>query len=135
VTRAITIGLILFTVTALVIWDIYVATNKEEGDTESEVIRDWSRYPALPYGLGALLGHWTLVGFRILESGFHGLFAVLGIGALLLAWSLLVQFHITRGAAARLHAYIARRRYLPAIFGYVTGGFLWGLAPAEGVPE
>lgn len=42
-------------------WDIVVATNKEKGDTISEIIRFVSRHSLLvPAMLGILLGHWMI---------------------------------------------------------------------------
>lgn len=52
---------LLMTISALVwiAWDVFVAGNDVVGDTESEVILDWSiEYRALPFVFGVLGGHW-----------------------------------------------------------------------------
>jgi len=42
----------------LIVWDIYAATNKERGDTISEVVLDFARrHPVIPFLLGVLMGH------------------------------------------------------------------------------
>ena len=44
---------------ALALYDVYVAMNKKEGDTISEVIRNNSyKYPIVSFVAGFICGHW-----------------------------------------------------------------------------
>ena len=111
-------------------WDIYVATNKTSGDTESEVIRDYTKYPIIPSFLGTIAGHWTLLGVRMVDS-LVGFWILLGIGAILSLWSVLV--HNKKGGSALLkaHNFVVKRPYIPFIISYILGGFLWGMQPVQ----
>jgi hypothetical protein len=56
--REITIALMAVATVLLVVWDIYVATNREPGDTISEILLGWARRIAfIPYAAGVISGH------------------------------------------------------------------------------
>lgn len=128
-TRDITQVIIIATVAVWIIWDIWVAANKTPGDTESEVIRDYTIYPAIPASLGALLGHWTLLGFRVVPDFWLGFMWLCGVGILLVAWSALVIFKKSGKPLASAHEFVAKRPYISVVFGYLAGGLLWGMQP------
>lgn len=57
-TRKATVWIIIGTVVALILWDIFVAVEPEDGDTISEVVLGWARRsPAIPFAVGFLCGH------------------------------------------------------------------------------
>jgi len=57
-TRTGTIGILAAITLLLVAWDVYAATNKERGDTVSEVVLGFARrHPVIPFLLGVLMGH------------------------------------------------------------------------------
>jgi hypothetical protein len=130
-TRQVTEIIIVATLVIWIVWDIFVASNKTKGDTESEIVRDYTIYPVVPASLAAVLGHWTILGHRIIESAAHGLFITLGLLAIVAVWSVLVKLGKLRGFALEAHSYVARRPWIPAIIFYAIGGFLWGQAPAQ----
>jgi len=42
-----------------IIWDIWLAADRIEGNTISEVVRKVSKpHPMIPFALGVLIGHW-----------------------------------------------------------------------------
>lgn len=50
------IGLIVLIV---ILWDIWLASDKTEGNTISEIITRLAyKYPLIPFALGMLAGHW-----------------------------------------------------------------------------
>ena len=56
--RTITISILAAVTLLLIAWDIYVATNKQKGDTISEVVLGFARrHPVIPFALGVLMGH------------------------------------------------------------------------------
>jgi hypothetical protein len=56
--KQITAGLIVATIAGLVGWDIVVASNKEKGDTISEILlRAARKVPAVAMAWGVLSGH------------------------------------------------------------------------------
>ena len=131
-TRQITALIIILTVVAWIIWDLFVATNDKSGDTESEVIRDYTIYPILPAGLGVVAGHWTLLGVSLLH-GFAGLAIILVIGVFLLLWSLAASSEVKENMQEpsrllKAHLWVSKRPYAPFIGGYILGAFLWGQA-------
>jgi hypothetical protein len=126
-TTTITIALIITVTVVLIGWDIYVATNKTKGDTETEVIRGWSRlFPALPYSLGVVLGHFSADHVRIVDSFAVGLGICVAVGVVLIAWSVIVGMGKGSKALVRAHEFVSRRRYVPALVGYLFGGLFWG---------
>lgn len=126
-TRSITVGLLITVTIVLIAWDIYVASNKTEGDTETEVLRSWSRlFPTLPYALGVVLGHFSADGFRLVEGFIEGLSFCISGGLLLLAWSIAVGMGYAHERLVRGHEFLSRRRYVPALLGYAAGGIFWG---------
>jgi len=141
-TREITTIILVATVAIWIIWDIVVATNRRRGDTESEVIRDYTIYPVLPAGLGVVTGHWTLLGYSMLD-GWYGLWILLGIGVVLVLWSGLVVHEIRkskrfnpnyqRSILRKSHGWVSRRPYIPFVVGYLLGALLWGQEPATEV--
>ena len=53
-----TIGILVGVTLLLIVWDVYAATNKERGDTISEVVLGFARrHPVIPFLLGVLMGH------------------------------------------------------------------------------
>lgn len=124
--RHITMALVVGTVIIWLIYDIFVAANKKSGDTESEVIRDYTVYPVIPAVMGAVLGHWTILGHRIIENCFTGLSVLLGIGLVLILWSALVKNKKGGQSLIDAHKYVEKRPYIPTIIGYILGGLLWG---------
>lgn len=57
-TRKATVWIIIGVVVALILWDIFVAVEPEDGDTISEVVLGWARRsPAIPFAVGFLCGH------------------------------------------------------------------------------
>ena len=83
----------------------------------------WSRlFPTLPYALGAVLGHFIAGGFHIVES----FAAVIVVGLVLLAWSILVGLGKASTKLVRAHEFVSRRRYVPALLGFLVGGLFWG---------
>lgn len=128
-TRFITAVVIIASCGILIVYDLFVALNKRRGDTISEVIRDYTIFPVIPATLGALLGHWTLLGFRIVDSMMTGLFILLGIGAIMAAWSVAVRRELIGGWLATVHNALASRPYISALIGYLLGGYLWGQGP------
>ena len=51
--------IVVASVAALIVWDVYVAATPADGDTISEVVRAWAHaHPAIPFGLGFVCGHW-----------------------------------------------------------------------------
>ena len=141
-TRQITQIVIIATVAIWIIWDIVVATNRRRGDTESEVIRDYTIYPILPAALGTVCGHWTLLGHSLFED-WTGFWILLGIGALLVLWSALVVYEIRknkrfnpdykRSILRKAHGWVSKRAYIPFASGYLLGAFLWGQGQADEV--
>jgi len=60
----VTTTLIISTISAWILWDLYVASNRVRGDTESEVIRTFAnQHPAFSYAAGIVMGHffWNVV--------------------------------------------------------------------------
>lgn len=56
--RWITVGIVVGTVTLLIVWDLVVAFNSTPGDTESEVVRDFAfRHPMTAVSLSTLVTH------------------------------------------------------------------------------
>lgn len=53
-----TIGILAVVTILLIAWDVYAATNKERGDTISEVVLAFARrHPVIPFLMGVLMGH------------------------------------------------------------------------------
>lgn len=131
-TRQTTAVIIILTVVLWIVWDLFVATNNKSGDTESEVIRDYTIYPVLPVGLGVIAGHWTLLGASLLH-GFAGLAIILIIGVFLILWSLVASAEAKENMREpsrllKTHRWVSKRPYVPFIGGYILGAFLWGQA-------
>lgn len=43
----------------IMIWDGFLAFNRRQGDTISEIMRSWAKTnPLVPFLWGALMGHW-----------------------------------------------------------------------------
>ena len=60
-TRKISIGLVVICFAIMTVWDIYPALTPEQGDTISEVMRDYGhRFYILPYLIGVLAGHFWI---------------------------------------------------------------------------
>ena len=58
--------IILITVIQLIVWDIFVATNKYAGDTISEIIQSYAfKYTFVPLAFGILAGHFFWPGESI----------------------------------------------------------------------
>lgn len=60
---AATKALVIMVVLILVAFDILLAVDRREGNTYSEVIREWfwrfePLYYGVAFGLGVLMGHW-----------------------------------------------------------------------------
>lgn len=54
-----TVILMIVATCGLVAWDVLAAANRTQGDTISEIIRDWSsEHPILAFAAGLLCGHW-----------------------------------------------------------------------------
>lgn len=119
------------TAALLIAYDIFVAANKEKGDTISEVVRDRINYPVIPFALGAILGHWTALGWRLLDSGLTGLFILLAIGGIMGLWSRRVSDKNRPFKEA--HNWLGDRPYVAAIAGYLLGALLWGMNPPTGM--
>ena len=131
--RHITMALVVGTLIIWLVYDIFVASNKKLGDTESEVIRDYTVYPVIPAAMGAVLGHWTILGYRIIDNSFSGLLILLGIGSVLILWSALAKNGKGGQSLINAHKYAEKRPYIPTIIGYALGGLLWGQPVSEKV--
>jgi hypothetical protein len=55
--KKVTISILIIVALLLIGWDIYVAVNKDEGDTISEVLLWVGSHPVLPFAMGVLMGH------------------------------------------------------------------------------
>lgn len=55
--KKVTISILIAVALLLIGWDIYVAVNKDEGDTISEIFLWVSRHPIVPCAFGVLMGH------------------------------------------------------------------------------
>jgi len=55
--KKVTITILLVCAAILIGWDIYVAANKESGDTISEILLWVSRHPVFPFAFGVIMGH------------------------------------------------------------------------------
>jgi uncharacterized membrane protein len=55
--RKVTISILIAVALLLIGWDIYVAVNKDEGDTISEILLWVSKHPIMPFAFGVLMGH------------------------------------------------------------------------------
>jgi hypothetical protein len=110
-----TIGVLVGTATALIVWDVIVAAN--HGPTESQVITDvaW-RYSVLPYVLGILIGHWL---FTHSDPWRCDLWPAMAASvAVVLTWDLLIK----KGDEHSLARY-------PGVWfavGVPVGALLWG---------
>jgi len=50
--------IVMGSVAALIVWDIYVASTPVAGDTISEIVLAWAHaHPAIPFALGFVCGH------------------------------------------------------------------------------
>ena len=123
---------ILMVVTAFVwlAWDIFVASNSTPGDTESEITRDYTIYPALPALLGGLLGHWTFWEVRLGPDPWGMIGCILCI-FLLIGWSALTKNNMGPQTLINIHMFASRHPVLVVATSYIIGGVLWGLPPSE----
>ena len=55
--KKVTITILLVTAAILIGWDIYVAANKDSGDTISEIMLWVSSRPVIPFAFGVVMGH------------------------------------------------------------------------------
>jgi hypothetical protein len=55
--KKVTISILIAVALLLIGWDIYVAANKDSGDTISEILLWTSQRPILPFTMGVLMGH------------------------------------------------------------------------------
>lgn len=55
--KKVTISILIAAALLLIGWDVYVAANKDSGDTISEVLLWVSKHPVLPFALGVVMGH------------------------------------------------------------------------------
>jgi hypothetical protein len=55
--KKVTISILIAVALLLIGWDIYVAANKDSGDTISEILLWTSQRPILPFAMGVLMGH------------------------------------------------------------------------------
>ena len=106
------------------------AVRKHFGDTESEITRDYTIYPALPALLGGLVGHWTFWEVRLAPSPW-GMFSCIGLLILLIVWSALAKNEIGPYAIYSAHMFCSRHPCIVVATAYILGGILWGLAPSE----
>lgn len=55
IVTAVCIGCIL----AIILWDIYLAADKIDGNTISAIITEAAKkHPMIPFVLGVIIGHW-----------------------------------------------------------------------------
>jgi len=78
--RVVTFGLVVLAL-VLIAFDVYLDMNSVPGDTYSEIIRDAGfRVVALPWAIGALVGHWFWNGTRYSNRFTWALVIVVAIG-------------------------------------------------------
>lgn len=115
--RKITSLIVVIVVAVLVLWDVFVAVTPEEGDTISEIIRDYgSRHPVLPFGFGVLSGHF----FWPAKTKLHGVFVGICLGAV--------------GTLLATLGFLYELRWpsmLPVLFGVLLGHLVWAQHPAK----
>jgi hypothetical protein len=95
-----------------IIWDIYVASNRRSGDTESEVIRDFAlKHPSFALAVGVLMGHFF---WNVTEpiASWRSTVGLPVLGALALTIDLL-------GKTPRVSSVV------PCLIGIVLGRLLW----------
>jgi hypothetical protein len=89
---------LLFSIaTVLMVWDVFLATNGQPGDTWSEQARIGAPlFPVLPWFLGAMVGHmFPLLGHRPRLFGRDAAAGAMGwLTALVILWSGLIQFGV-----------------------------------------
>ena len=131
-TRVITTIIMVVGVTIWIVWDIIVASNKRKDDTISEIIRDYTYLPVLPASLGGVCGHWTILGFRQVDSNI-GFMIMIAMALLLCLWSIFVKYNRAGSMLTAFHRWIGKRPYIPFVIGYLMGGFLWGQSVSTAV--
>jgi hypothetical protein len=111
--KKITVGVWAATAVALIGYDLIAYVEPTDGDTLSEVVQDSAfNWAAIPFGLGAMLGHWLWPTSKerkpgLKWSGFAGLVAIFG-----------AMFFVPGDSAPPL---------LFAAAGAVAGRFFWPL--------
>jgi hypothetical protein len=55
--KKVTISILIACALLLIGWDIYVAVNKDDGDTISEVLLWVGKHPVIPFAFGVVMGH------------------------------------------------------------------------------
>jgi len=117
--RKVTTAIIVVVVAALILWDVFVAITPEEGDTISEVIRDYGRgHPVIPYGLGVLSGHF----FWPAKNRIHAAITFISLGSTgILLTALGLMYNLDWPAI------------LVLFFGILVGHLVWAQLPAERV--
>lgn len=117
-TRKITTGLIIATIVIWIGWDIYVAietASAPHGDTESEVIRDFSwSHPFFPFAVGVLMGHFFWTRKKIPSRLTTIPLAIIGVVVLVLDVTQIIPRMLP---------------LLPFLAGIPLGHFLWPQAP------
>ena len=108
-TKRITTCVVIATIAILAIYDTVILLEPTQGDTISEIVRQWaSDYGSVPFGVGVLVGHWFWPRAGVLRS----IPALLVVCALMLGADLLTTL-----------------RFMPVvnlILGAVAGGVFWG---------
>ncbi len=73
-------------------YDLLPALNNLEGDTISEILRDWApRWPVVPSAFSVLIGHW-FVHPKSIKRPTWGPFALIGIAVAMCILSLISYF-------------------------------------------
>lgn len=122
-----TIAIIILSSIALAAYDVLPLLTEVEGDTISEVLRDWApRHPFVPLALCVLIGHW-FIHIPGWTRPKHGPKALALLGVLVLAGSLIASS-------------VGLSIWIPAVvtgpIGLALGATLWSLeAPRQDKEE
>jgi hypothetical protein len=110
-TLSIAIGLII--TAALIVIDIWLATDRLPGNTWSEMLRELSRHTLfVPWSLGVLMGHWfhPIDELRPLAGG-ASIWILVGLSVALVALGLVLRFVF---------------KYVPPAWPWTLGGMVVG---------